>query len=213
MASCLSLLQLESTMKTRQVTIVKWPFDRLFPKNQFVWGDFQNESGKPTEVCIGEIELIKPIYDRGAEERGLWLSVSESIWGPRNMKGTHLSLTLRKAKNIDARPDGSITNSVLLNRGELATDGAMRIGREFFKLINLRTKPVSNNSNLLNHFIVFEHTVVGAGLNPIPIEEYLRRKNGLPSSAINARRLDAHLSMFEAGLQTTMATWSRNWKK
>ena len=174
-------------MRTYQVLIVSWQFDKLFGRNQFVYGDFQNPFGPPTKVCVGEVTLRRSVPERG-KLRTLQLLVSESQFGKQVMNGSNLSLTLDKATSKGARSVDSHMGSWALHSEEPAIDGALRIARAFFGLINLHAGPLPRSiDDLIQHFIMFEHTLVLRNGKWEVIEDVVRRKHGLHTSSVNAQ--------------------------
>lgn len=179
-------------MKTYSITTVCWPFDRLFPSNKFVFGDFHDGFGRKVRACIGEVRLSKLRRNPG-DPRTLRLSVHESRFSSSVMHTGHLPSTLRDVEDRDMYYRGSATQAEwFLKPGEQALDGAIRVARSFFKLINLRTEsPAHSFEDLIPHFVVYEHTqVFNEGQDVQSLEGWLRQKHRLKPSLIDTWRLD-----------------------
>jgi len=177
-------------MKTYQMLIISWQFDKLFPENQFVFGYFQNPAGPPTRVCVGEVTLRRSVPERG-KLRHLQLLVSESQFGKQVMNGRHLPLTLEKARDRGARSVDGQRGNWALHPGEPMIDEAIRIARTFFGLIDLHTYPAPRSiEDLLPHFVMYEHTLVYKKGNWGFVEDEVRRKHGLHASLINMQTID-----------------------
>lgn len=192
-------------MKTYHVQTVCWPFDKLFPGRPFVFGDFVNGHGQKAEAYIGEIRLSKLMRSAGGK-RTLRLAIHESSFGPSVVSYDHWSwMMLQNKETLGVYWHGMNQAEFLLKPGEHALDGAMRIARGFFKLINLRTESLAHDfEDLLPHFVTYEITqVFVAGKATESLEGWLRQKHNLKPSPLNQWTLDWLYTPWRFGVSDT----------
>lgn len=177
-----------------------WDFERLFPNENPVWATIPVGERNPTidanATDAVRISKITIHVDHRLEarrhdgERVVWLSIHTPLRSKDQQIGSSAFRNLmQSSQHLGARPFGYGRAKWLLNKGEVVTDGAIRIARKFFEIIDLRmmkdgeriTPPVE----LISLFYVMQLTLVlrkregASSSNWVPYDQAVREQHGL----------------------------------
>ncbi len=181
-------------MKYIDTVVIHWDFDHLFPGNRYIWADVNAKESNPDlkKFCVSSLSIHSvdnPIKHFGPD-RVVFIDINENLL-PTEQRGGLWSMSFAETlEAAGAKEEGFIRHGSMdafwkLHKGENFSDGAIRIGRMLFKMLNIRgegppTPPPQEV--LLSLFAVYKVTHVRTGkISHQPFDEYLRQRHGLPA--------------------------------
>ena len=182
----------------KEETIVSWNFRHLFEGKQCVAAKVHAPKSNPG-LKGGHLEKIEMVNVEGrvtGHPRARVLMVSVHWHEIKGQRSASWSLSLFETlENAGAAREGCIKKDSLavfweLKSRERFTDGAMRIAQILFRMLDIRLEgeiPFLSSDDLISLFIVYK--VAWVGKNGPSLDDYLRKRHGLPEVPAGYRTL------------------------